>query len=290
MKKVLVTGANGQLGQELLGSAPPGIELIAAGRNELDLSDLKAIKAFIKDCQPDVIINAAAYTAVDKAEEDAGSADVINHLAVAELAKAAGESCYFLHISTDFVFDGSKNTPLSEGDVVGPLSVYGQTKLDGENALFGIKPTDSAVIRTSWVYSSHGKNFVNSMLRFMAERDALKIVVDQLGTPTWTKGLAEVCWTVCGHRLSGLYHWSDAGVASWYDFASAVMRLGVEKGILQKPISLCPIPTDEYPLPARRPSYSVMDKRKLLKELPELESIHWQERLALMFDEYEIES
>ena len=288
--KVLITGANGQVGKELIKTAPSGIELTAVTREQLDICNAPEVRAFIADIQPDVIINAAAYTAVDAAEDDERAATAVNADAVAILAECAPEHCYLLHISTDFVFDGNTNKPYGTGDTPSPESSYGRGKLLGEELLFSQKPRNSAVIRTSWVYSSHGKNFVNSMLRFMRERDELNIVVDQVGTPTWAKGLAEVCWLACDQKAEGLFHWSDAGVASWYDFAETIQMLGIEHGLLAKPARLNAIPTEEYPLPAKRPAYSVFDKSALLDAIPGLTNKHWLSQLKEMFKEFDVKS
>lgn len=285
MKKVLVTGANGQLAQELIKQVPQNIELICATRDQLNIANEQELKLFLMEHQPDTIINAAAYTAVDHAESDVDTAESVNVAAVDNLARLAGPDCYLLHISTDFVFSGEKNTPYTTEDKAVPQSVYGATKLSGEQKLMDAKPNNSAIIRTSWVYSAHGKNFVKSMLKFMSERDQLNIVIDQVGTPTWTKGLAEACWAACAGKIEGVYHWSDAGVASWYDFAEAIQKLGLQYGLLKSEVELKPIPSSGYPLPATRPAYSVLDKRKILAALPGLKNVHWLRQLEKMFKE-----
>lgn len=288
--KALITGANGQVGKELIKTAPADVELTALTRQQLDICSEADVSALIESVKPDVIINAAAYTAVDAAEDDESAAQKVNADATGILAKCAPDSCYLLHISTDFVFDGRKNIPYTVNDAPNPESSYGKTKLLGEQLLFDNKPHKSAVVRTSWVYSSHGKNFVNSMLRFMRERDILNIVVDQVGTPTWARGLAEVCWLACDQQPEGVFHWSDAGVASWYDFAECIQQLGVAYGLLEKPIILNAIPTEAYPLPAKRPPYSVLDKSALLEALPSLENKHWLSQLREMFKEFDVKS
>ena len=285
MKKVLVTGAGGQLATELQKCKPETIDMVAAGRAQLDITDYDAVQRFVSDGGFDVIINAAAYTAVDKAETEKERAYAVNAQGAENLAKAAGSDCYLLHVSTDFVFDGTKNRPYQVDDAPGPTSVYGESKLKGEQLLFAAKPSSCAVIRTSWVYSAHGNNFVKSMLRFMAERPELNIVVDQIGTPTWAKTLARVCWRACDGKIEGVFHWSDAGTSSWYDFAEAIQSLGLYHGLLGTKARLSPIPTEGYPLPARRPAYSVMDKSALLNALPEIENTHWREQLELMIIE-----
>lgn len=290
MTKVLITGANGQVAQELLKTAPDGMTIRAVSREGLDITDRVKVAECLQSEQPDIVINAAAYTAVDQAEEDEQTATAINGHAVGLIAELVPEDCYLLHISTDFVFDGEKNTPYVTSDQAKPQSVYGRSKLLGEQLLFEKKPKHSAIIRTAWVYSSHGKNFVNSMLRLMANRDQLNIVVDQVGTPTWAKGLAEVCWQACMAKLEGVYHWSDAGVASWFDFASVIYSLGIETGLLTNEVKIAAIPTEAYPLPAKRPAYSVLNKSELLTALPDAENKHWQQQLRDMFLEYQVKS
>lgn len=283
--KVLITGAGGQLATELVRTAPQGLELVVLSRADLDISQADSVQSVLAQHQADAIINAAAYTAVDKAESDVDTAYAVNEKGIQYLAQYASPSCYLLHISTDFVFDGEACRPYLVSTVPSPNSVYGASKLAGEKQLLSLKPENSAIIRTSWVYSTHGHNFVKSMLRFIAEREALNIVVDQVGTPTWAKGLATVCWAALEEKLSGLYHWSDAGVASWYDFAEAIKAQGLEHGLIEDAATLKAIPTSAYPLPAQRPAYSVLDKSALLEALPSIENTHWQEQLSLMFKE-----
>ncbi len=283
--KVVVTGAGGQLATELALTRPEHIELCCVGRAELDIGDADAVRAFLEAQMPDVVINAAAYTAVDKAEEDCDQAFRVNEQGTANLVNAMPAGAYLLHVSTDFVFNGAKNVPYAEDDETHPMSVYGESKRAGERVLEQSSHNNWAIVRTSWVYAARGKNFVHAMLHYMSQRESMNIVVDQVGTPTWAKGLAQLCWQMVDQRVTGLYHWSDAGVASWYDFAEAIMQLGLEHGLLERAIPLYAIPTASYPLPARRPAYSVMDKRKVLSALPGLEQRHWQTQLRAMFNE-----
>ncbi len=281
-RTVLLTGAGGQLGQELQRCVPEGIQLYAMDSRALDVTDRIAVQeAFTRLC-PDVVINTAAYTAVDKAEEEHELAFAVNAEAPRFIAEAcAGTACRIIHISTDFVFDGQQSSPYLPGDEVNPLSVYGVSKLQGEHNL----PQNALVIRTSWLYSGAGNNFVKTMLRLMAERDRLGVIADQIGTPTHAKGLAEVIWEFIGEGiLEGIYHWSDAGVASWYDFAVAIMEEGVTAGLLKKMIDIQPIPTCNYPTPAQRPRYSVLDKTATWSQLA-LEPVHWREALRRMLRE-----
>lgn len=284
--KILITGAGGQLGWELQRSAPAGCILTCCSSTELDITDAQAIERSLEANTPDAVINAAAYTAVDKAEADADAAMAVNQTGVRNLARASAlHGNYLLHISTDFVFDGLANQPYVPSDSTHPLNVYGVTKLAGEHEITAAMPRNWGIIRTGWVYSSHGNNFVKTMLRLMRERPELKVVSDQLGTPTWAAGLASACWACIDGRLEGKYHWSDAGVASWYDFALAIRTLALEKGLLADCIPVAPIATADYPTAARRPVYSVLDKKQLLAAAPTLRLEHWQLQLSSMLDE-----
>jgi len=277
-KRVLVTGANGQLGSELktLQSTYSKYEMVFIDRTELDLSDRKAIEAYFVDKTFDIVIHCAAYTAVDKAENEAELADAINHKAVEALARIAKEkNISLVHISTDYVFDGANFKPYSELDTVDPQGVYGQTKLDGEKAMLAINPAHSAIIRTSWVYSTYGSNFVKTMLRFGKERDEIGVIYDQVGTPTYARDLA-IAIMVMLPQLNNenveLYHYSDEGVCSWYDFAKAIFELsGIECDVK-------PIETKEYPTPATRPHYSLLNKVKIKKEF-NLTIPYWKDSL-----------
>ncbi len=283
-KKVLVTGA-GQLAWELARTCPSDVELIALPRAELDIADEAQVASCIEKYQPDAVINAAAYTAVDKAEQERDVAQAVNEKGPGYLAKYCQKAgAYFLHISTDFVFDGSASRPYSPSSPKSPLGVYGETKSAGEEAIAEHMDKHWAVIRTAWVYSSHGNNFVKTMLRLMADKPALGVVGDQVGTPTWAKGLAEVCWEALSLKAEGVYHWTDSGVASWYDFAVAIQRTGRSLGLLDTEIPINSITTEDYPTPAQRPAYSVLDKKKILETLP-VKAVHWQDQLQLMMAE-----
>lgn len=232
----------------------------ALGRNEIDITDPQSIELVIEQLKPAVIINASAYTAVDKAESEQDEAYLINATAVEYLAKAANQhGIRLLHISTDFVFDGTKNTPYKVDDQTNPINVYGASKLAGELAIKAHCPTNSAIVRTSWVYSSHGNNFVKTMLRLMAEKDELNVVSDQIGCPTNANSLAKYLWQLAEQdTLEPIYHYSDLGVASWYDFAVAIQSIALEQGILSKKIVIHPIPSSDYPTPAMRPFFGLL--------------------------------
>jgi dTDP-4-dehydrorhamnose reductase len=277
--RVLLTGAGGQLGQALQASAPARLgdqplELVATGRRELDLADPAACREFVRQLQPDWVLNAGAYTAVDQAEREPALADAVNHLAPAAMAEALAECGdgrgRLLQVSTDFVFSGHQGSPYQPDAPMAPLGVYGATKAAGERAVLErLQPGDRGfVLRTSWVYGPVGRNFCCTMLRLHRERAArgedLRVVADQVGCPTSTLGLASACWRLIAKAsadspLQPILHWSDAGVASWYDFALAIGEQGMVTGVLQQMASVIPITTAEYPTPARRPSYSLLD-------------------------------
>jgi dTDP-4-dehydrorhamnose reductase len=288
--KVLLMGAKGQLGSELQATCPENVVLVATDRNTLDISQAAHISSALAAYQPDVIINAAAYTAVDKAESDAQNADAINHLAVKNLAQAVAEwnktqqqAIYLLHVSTDFVFDGQQSTPYTPTDITNPQGVYGTSKLAGEKAVQAYCP-NAGIVRTSWLYSVYGNNFVKTMLRLMAERDALGVVVEQVGSPTWTRTLAETLWQFVEQKPQGVFHCSDNGVASWYDFAVAIQEEASALGLLNKTVAITPLRTEQYPTPARRPAYSVMDKRSTEQQLG-YTLPHWRDSLRKMLIE-----
>jgi dTDP-4-dehydrorhamnose reductase len=284
--KVLITGKGGQLAWELERLAPETWEVISAGRSELDITNEKLVGAFIAELKPNLIINAAAYTAVDQAEKDSEIAHAVNELGVKYLAQACKkEGARLLHVSTDFIFDGSSTSPYQTDAVPNPLNVYGASKLAGDNALNELLPEASVIVRTAWVYSANGNNFVKSMLRLMQEKPQLGIIYDQVGTPTWAKGLAQWLWIIASKpEVKGTYHWTDAGVASWYDFAIAIQELGLEKGLLQQAIPVLPIPSTAYPTPAKRPTFSVIDKSSA-ELVSDFNTTHWRKQLSSMMDE-----
>ena len=259
--KVFVVGSQGQLGQTLVETVPDAIDFAGANLPELDIEDRAALEARFAAEQPGFVVNAAAYTAVDKAESEPDVARRINVDGARNVAQAAREAgARVIHISTDFVFDGGKTEPYTPADTPAPLGVYGQTKLDGDTAVRAVTDGDAIVIRTAWLYSCFGHNFVKTMLRLMGEREELSVVADQRGTPTWAGSLAEVIWAAIDQDLpGGIYHWTDGGEASWYAFAEEIYREARALGILDRDVTIRPIATAEYPTPARRPAYSVLD-------------------------------
>jgi len=281
---IVVIGNAGQLSYELVRILGEGT--VCLGPEETDITHEQTLAKTLSALSPDVIINAAAYTAVDKAEEDRARCHGINATAVENLAKYCKQAGAFLvHVSTDYVFNGHKGSPYLPDDPIEPQGAYGQTKADGEKALLTLLPDASCLIRTAWVYSAHGNNFVKTMLRLMAEKPQLSVIDDQIGTPTWAKGLAEVCVNAAQHKTQGVYHWTDEGVASWYDFALAIQELGREKGLLDNSIPVLPIPSSQYPTPARRPHYSVLDKTLTRSTFSSLHLTHWRTQLSAMMDE-----
>ncbi len=276
MKNILITGSNGQLGSELQVLASNyDINLILTDVDQLDITNAKIVDLFISNKNIDVCINCAAYTAVDKAEEDFELADKINHLGPKNLAEASKKYGFvFVQISTDFVFDGKKPSPYKETDEVNPISVYGKTKRDGELAVRAAN-SESIVIRTSWLYSTFGANFVKTMLKLGNERDSLGIVFDQVGTPTYARDLAKVILDLIhseNKEISGIYHYSNEGVASWYDFTCAIHEIADVECDVQ------PIEAKSYPLPAPRPHFSVMDKTKIKADFG-IKIPYWRESL-----------
>ncbi|MEW5791497.1 MAG: dTDP-4-dehydrorhamnose reductase [Pseudomonadota bacterium] len=284
--RILITGAKGQLGQELQRTAPPDAVLLALDSGGLDITRADAVEQVAANFRPDLIINAAAYTAVDKAESDADKAYAVNADGAGNLATvAAGRGARLIHVSTDFVFNGKQSTPYQPEDAADPLGVYGASKWEGEKRVGEISGGQALILRTAWVHSAYGANFVKTMLRLMAERDSLGVVADQIGTPTWARTLAQAIWAAAAKpALQGVYHWTDAGVASWYDFAVAIQEEALALGLLQREIPVRPICTQDYPTPARRPAYSVLDKSKSWADL-DLAPIHWRQGLREMLTE-----
>jgi dTDP-4-dehydrorhamnose reductase len=285
MQKIIVTGANGQLGSEIkqLAVQYPEFEFVYTDIDTLDLSNKAELTYYIQQHQPDYLINCAAYTAVDKAEEDSTTAELINAIVPQTIAQLAKRFNFkFIHISTDYVFSGEHFKPISESTATAPASVYGKTKLLGEELVR--KETDAIIIRTSWLYSKYGNNFIKNMLNHGSKRAVLGVVFDQTGTPTNAADLASAILSIIDqHKLnkkwhSGVYHYSNEGVCTWYDFAHEIMQIA---GLNCK---VKPILTHEYPLPAPRPAYSVMNKQKI-KDTYDIDIPYWKTSLTITLNE-----
>lgn len=279
--RALIAGGDGQVGSALRACAPSGVTVLAAGRDRLDITNASQAAALVAEFRPDVLINAAAYTAVDKAEAEPDRAFKVNAEAVGQLARICADArCRLVHLSTDFVFDGAKSTPYHPGDAPQPLSVYGASKRAGEEAA----GQQALVVRTSWIHAARGQNFVRTMLRLMAERDAVRVIADQIGAPTHAADLAAALWALVQEGAHGIHHYTNAGVASWYDFAVAVHEEALALGLLDREIPVVPITTRDYPLPARRPNYSVLDCTATWAVLG-CPAPHWRASLRAMLKE-----
>jgi len=279
MSKILITGQNGQLGSELqdLSLQFPQHEMIFVDREEMDLSNADEINEVLDRIKPEIIVSAGAYTAVDKAETEQELCNAVNHLAVKKIGEWASKNkAKVIHISTDYVFDGTSETPLKETDTADPINVYGLTKLNGEEAL-KTSSAEYVIIRTAWVYSTYGANFVKTMMRLMNERDEIGVVSDQIGTPTYANDLAQVIMNIieASNFVPGVYHYSNEGKISWYEFAIAIKEL---KGFKCK---VNAISSNAFPTPAKRPNFSLLDKTKI-KQTYKIEVPNWLNSLEEM--------
>lgn len=308
--KILITGATGQLGQDVAALfTAAGARPACLGRKDLDITDKEALFSVIRETAPEVIINTAAYTKVDLAEKESEKAFAVNCDGAANLAAASKQvGATLIHISTDFVFDGTQSSPYKESDKTNPLGLYGKSKLAGEEAIRECCGKH-IIIRTSWLYGVHGANFVKTILRLATEREVISVVCDQVGSPTWSKGLAEVIRQITPRLTTkdaqapaikttrpsdegagakktpfGVYHYSDEGVASWYDLALAVVEEARALGVELKCRTVLPIATSGYPTPAVRPAYSVLNKEKIKEEFS-LTIPHWRDSLREMLAE-----
>ncbi|MFT5048192.1 MAG: dTDP-4-dehydrorhamnose reductase [Porticoccaceae bacterium] len=288
VKKVLVSGCSGQLGQCLQDHELKELDAIYLDRSNFDLTSKDSMARALDLYKPDYVVNCAAYTNVDGAESDRDAAANINHFGVMDLANLCSERrIKIVHVSTDFVFDGKDRKPYQPSDLCSPLGVYGQTKLLGELALAQIMPEDTMVIRTSWLYSEYGANFVKTMLRLFETKDTFRVVHNQQGSPTYAQGLASLIWHVLETRQfsSGVYHWCDKGITTWYDFANEIGRRALEKGIISKKGTAFPILSSEYLTAAERPMYSALYSYPTLKRYPKIRQLPWQDQLDHMLDE-----
>jgi dTDP-4-dehydrorhamnose reductase len=266
--RTLVTGSTGQLGVELLRTAPPNFHVIGLSHRDCDIADRARVEAAIQTHRPELVVNAAAYTAVDAAETAPDLAHAVNAAGAGNVSRAAeAVQARIIHVSTDYVFDGSSREPYLPESTPNPLSVYGASKLAGEQEVQGTS-SRFVIIRSSWLYAAHGKNFLRTVLAAMKASRALRVVNDQIGVPTAARSLALATWA-CAERsdLRGIHHWVDGETASWYDFAVAIQAIAVEQGHVGKPTTIDAITTGEYHLPARRPAYSVLDSRGLSRAI-----------------------
>jgi dTDP-4-dehydrorhamnose reductase len=285
---VLVLGGGGQVATAVLRMAPARHRATALSRAELDIADEPGVARALAATAAQWIVNAAAYTAVDLAEDQAAQAIAVNDTAVGRLAAAAaGARCRLLHMSTDFVFDGRANRAYLPADPTNPLNVYGMSKLGGERHV--LNDSRGIVLRTSWVYAAAGRNFVLTMLRLMRDKDRLSVVCDQIGAPTWASSVAAAIWgLIDADAAGGIHHWTDLGVASWYDFAVAIQDEALARGLLTRAVPIIPISSDEYPTRARRPAFSVLDTTATRASI-EAPAHHWRHNLRTMLDELRAE-
>ncbi len=283
--KALVLGGGGQVASALVAAAPPRHQVAVRTHAELDIGDAAAVAAAFAGSGADCVINAAAYTAVDLAEDQPARAIAVNDTAVGVLAAAASKAgCRLLHLSTDFVFDGSSNRAYLPTDPTNPLSVYGVSKLGGERRVLTAEGS-GVVLRTAWVYAAAGRNFVLTMLRLMREKEQVSVVCDQIGTPTWAAGIAAAIWGLIEAGVpGGVYHWTDLGVASWYDFAVAIQDEALARGLLRRAVPITPILSAAYPTRARRPAFSVLDTAAT-RDMIDVPARHWRHNLRTMLDD-----
>jgi dTDP-4-dehydrorhamnose reductase len=283
--KVLVLGGGGQVANAVVAAASAQHEVLVRSRAQLDIGNPQALARALAETRADWVVNAAAYTAVDLAEDQATQAIAINDTAVGSLAAAAAAAgCRLLHLSTDFVFDGKSNRAYLPTDQTAPLSVYGRSKLGGERQVLAGAAT-GIVLRTAWVYAASGRNFVLTMLRLMREKEQVSVVSDQIGTPTWAGGIARaICGLIEVGAPGGVYHWTDLGVASWYDFAVAIQDEALARGLLSRAVPVAPIPSAAYPTRALRPAFSVLNTEST-RALIGVPARHWRHNLRTMLDE-----
>jgi len=283
--KVLVLGGGGQVARAVVAAAPAQHRVVTRSRAEVEIGDAAAIAGALAETGAQWLVNAAAYTAVDLAEDQPAQAIAVNDTAVGVLAAAASTAgCRLLHLSTDFVFDGKSNRAYLPDDPTNPLSVYGVSKLGGERRILN-GGGDGIVLRTAWVYAATGKNFVLTMLRLMREKEQVSVVSDQIGTPSWAAGVASAIWGLIEAQApGGVYHWTDLGVASWYDFAVAIQDEALARGLLNRAVPVTPIASSAYPTRARRPAFSVLDSGST-RELIKVPARHWRHNLRTLLDE-----
>lgn len=284
---VLLTGASGQVGRELVYTCPNNIKLVALDKYSLDISNHDNVNETLNKYKPDLVINAAAYTSVEKAEMEKKFAYQINKNGVSNLALACkANNTKLIHYSTDYIFDGEKSYPYTIRDKPNPLNVYGQSKLDGEKEALKIINENILIIRTSWIYSKHGNNFVNTMLKLMNENETIEVITDQTGTPTWARSIANITWEFIRHpALKGIFHFSNSGSTNWFEFAKAIQDEALKYNMLNKPAKIIPISTNDYPSKTKRPIYSVLDCEKTWETL-NVTPDDWRIALANMMQDF----
>jgi dTDP-4-dehydrorhamnose reductase len=284
--KVIVTGADGQVGRSLSRTVPATVQLLAFAHADLDITNSRAVLDRVSTSRPDLIINAAAYTAVDRAESDTELVYRVNSQAVEYLTDAANKiGARFMQLSTDFVFDGIKSRPYQPDDTTNPVNVYGLSKRDGELKALTLTGGNAVVLRTAWIYSEGNDNFVAAIMRAADGQEPLRVVCDQVGTPTSAMSVAEAIWRIAEMpQLRGVLHWTDAGVASRYDFAVAIMEECWQRRVIPNQINVVPIYSTDFPTAAKRPAYCVLDLRNSIRQL-KLQPRHWRSCLRKMLDE-----
>jgi dTDP-4-dehydrorhamnose reductase len=283
---MLLTGAGGQVGSAVRQRTPAEATVVALDSGMLDITDENAVRAAVAAAGAHVILNAAGYTAVDQAESEPERAFAVNRGGAANLAAAArANGVRLIHLSTDFVFDGAQGAPYGPEAPCRPINTYGASKRAGEEAVQAVAGDSAVIVRTSWVYAAQGRNFVLTMLNLLRERPEVRVVTDQIGSPTWAVSLADALWGLARRPdLSGIHHWTDAGVASWYDFAVAIQEEGLALGLLSRCVPIHAISSGDLPRPARRPSFSVLDTSQTTRAL-DLAPAHWRENLRRMLRE-----
>ena len=284
---VLLTGANGQVARELIYTCPDNIKLFAFDKNALDITNQISVKEAFEKYKPDVLINAAAYTSVERAEIEQDLAYKINKEGISNLAiECASSKTKLIHYSTDYIFDGKKTSPYSILDKTSPLNVYGKSKLEGEEEALKLNPNKTLIIRTSWIYSKHGNNFVKTMLRLMDVGNNLEVIADQTGTPTWARSIAKATWKFIKEpEANGIFHFCDSGSTSWFEFAKSIQESALKYKIIDSPAKLIPIKSVEYKSKVERPSYSILDCKKTW-ELINVKPENWRVNLNNMIKDY----
>jgi dTDP-4-dehydrorhamnose reductase len=281
--RAIVIGASGQLGLELIKWAPRDVEVVGFSHAQCDITVPSTVEAAVADFRPEVVINAAAYTAVDAAEKQSELAHAVNAVGAGNVARAAEKNrARTIHVSTDYVFDGAARAPYTPDMPANPINEYGRSKAAGEQQVLRTS-SSSLIIRSGWLYASHSKNFVGTMLSAMRAGRPLRVVSDQIGVPTSASGLATAIWKCAAGELRGIQHWADEGTASWYDFAVAIQEIALERQLLRSATEIVPVSSDQYPTPARRPRYSVLDARGLWLAVGPPR--HWRTALSAVMTE-----